>query len=183
VTNAKGLFWVIMMLSLILSACAAAPAATQESSEKPEWFGFELTDVNSGETFTINDFQGKVVLVDSMATWCPTCIRQQMRIKELDERLGDRDDFVIISQDVDPKEDVDMLKEYAAKYEFDWIFVVSNREVYRALANLYGASYINPPTASILVIDREGKTYTLPSGLKETDELYEAVSPLLDARK
>ena len=49
--------------------------------ELPAWFSAALTDAKSGNAFTINDFKGKVVLVEMMAVWCSTCKQQQDQIK------------------------------------------------------------------------------------------------------
>ncbi|PIN92559.1 hypothetical protein COU56_04225, partial [Candidatus Pacearchaeota archaeon CG10_big_fil_rev_8_21_14_0_10_31_9] len=37
------------------------------------WMNTELNDISTGETFKISDFEGKPVLLESFAVWCPTC--------------------------------------------------------------------------------------------------------------
>ena len=83
--------------------------------EAPAWFASSLKDVRSGNSFTINDFKGKVVLVETMAVWCTTCYQQQTQIKALHESLGMRDDFVSVSLDIDPNEDESTLTKYTQK--------------------------------------------------------------------
>ncbi|MBK7449448.1 MAG: hypothetical protein IPJ47_08455 [Anaerolineales bacterium] len=61
--------------------------------EAPAWFGIPLTNVRTNETFTIQDLKGKVVLVETMAVWCPNCLKQQGQVQELHTLLGERDDF------------------------------------------------------------------------------------------
>ena len=61
--------------------------------ESPTWFGASLTDARTGQVFSINDFQGKVVLVETMAIWCTNCLQQQGQVKALHAQLGARDDF------------------------------------------------------------------------------------------
>src|SRR5689334_1740850 len=56
--------------------------------EGPTWFGAAMIDVNTGSTFKISDFQGKVVLVETMAQWCPKCKQQQDEIKLVQEKMG-----------------------------------------------------------------------------------------------
>ncbi|MFT3890271.1 MAG: hypothetical protein QM730_01445 [Anaerolineales bacterium] len=73
--------------------------------ESPAWFSTSLKDVRSGETFSINDFSGKVVLVETMAVWCSNCYQQQIQIQALHDAMGMRDDFVSLSLDIDPNED------------------------------------------------------------------------------
>jgi thiol-disulfide isomerase/thioredoxin len=43
-----------------------------------------------GETRTLDDVKGKVVLVDFWATWCPWCIRSFPAMRDLLEEYGDR---------------------------------------------------------------------------------------------
>ncbi len=61
----------------------------------PEWFDMELTDAQTGETFTMNDYAGKVVLLETMAIWCPNCVVQANEVRNLHEVLGKsrRSDF------------------------------------------------------------------------------------------
>ncbi len=42
---------------------------------KPAWQTIALTDVRTGQTFTLADFAGKTVFVETMATWCSNCRR------------------------------------------------------------------------------------------------------------
>ena len=76
-----------MLFSLFLAACSSIPTPSAETS-KPEWLGFELTDVQTGETFTMDDFAGKVVLVETMAMWCPNCVVQANEVRNLHNLLG-----------------------------------------------------------------------------------------------
>jgi len=156
-----------------------AATATLKTTTTPEWFDIKLTDVQTGKTFTMNDYAGKVVLVETMATWCPTCILQASYIYKLHDLLGHPNDLVSVSLDVDLNEDATMLNEYIAQYGFDWHFVVAPIEVDRALGNLYSAEYLNPPLAPMLIIDRNGNVHQLKYGLKDTETLQKAVGPYL----
>jgi peroxiredoxin len=84
-----------------------------------------LTDVNSGETFKIADFKGKVVLVETMAVWCPLCTQQQGQIRALHELLGQQEDLVSLSLDIDPNEDAEFLEAYVGQNGFDWRYAVA----------------------------------------------------------
>ena len=143
-----------MLFSLFLAACSSIPTPSAETS-KPEWLGFELTDVQTGETFTMDDFAGKVVLVETMAMWCPNCVVQANEVRNLHNLLGNPDGLVSVSLDVDVNEAAASLKEYSEGYGLEWHFAVAQLEVARALGNLYSAQYLNPPLSPMLIIDRE----------------------------
>jgi thiol-disulfide isomerase/thioredoxin len=163
------------------AAASSSPAVDGAAWDRPEWFGLEMIDVRTGEAFTINDFAGKVVLLETMAIWCPTCRHQGDEILRLHELLGDPADLVSISLDTDMGEDAAMLKDYADKLGYAWPHAVAPLLVARALGNLYSAQYLNPPLAPMLVIDRDGNVIGLPFGLKSAEGLEGVVSPLLES--
>lgn len=161
-------------------AVMSATGTPDASMDVPAWLAAEMTNVTTGESFALNDFHGKVVLVELMAQWCPTCLRQQQQVVALHEQLGMDGDLVTVALDIDPNEDAETLKTYAAEHGFDWIYAVAPADVAREIGNLYGAQYLNPPSAPMLLIDRNGMAHPLPFGVKSAGELYDAVKPLLD---
>jgi hypothetical protein len=147
---------------------------------RPEWFDLEMTDVQTGQAFTINDFAGSVVLLETMAVWCPTCRTQGDQVARLHDLLGHPDDLVSVSLDVDMGEDDALLKDYAQKLGYDWRLAVAPLLVARALGNLYSAQYLNPPLSPMLIIDREGNVLGLPFGsVKSAESLKQVLDPLL----
>jgi thiol-disulfide isomerase/thioredoxin len=147
--------------------------------DMPDWFGVALTDARTGQTFSINDLKGKVVLVETMAQWCSSCLKQQGEVKALREKIGANDDFVSVGLDIDPNENAADLKTYAETRGFDWLYAVPPAEVSREIGNLYGAQFLNPPSTPILIVDRHGVAHPLPFGIKSVDELFEAVNMYL----
>jgi len=179
----------LVVIGLLLTACSPAVSTTttepvsaesaRATSEWDYWFSTELTDVQTGQTFTMNDFAGKVVLVETMAIWCPTCAAQANEVRNLHELLGNPDDLVSVSLDVDLHEDDAALKEYSEAYGFDWHFAVAPLEVARALGNLYSAEYLNPPLSPMLIIDRDGNVHQLEYGKKSAEILQKSLEPHL----
>ena len=168
------------------SEAAAMPSEAGTSMDEepmmdlPAWFSAELTDVNSGETLTVADLKGKVVLVETMAIWCSNCLRQQQEVKSLHEALGMQDGLVTLVLDIDPNENAEHLRDYAAKHGFDWTYVVAPREVAREIGQLYGDQFLNPPSTPMLIVDRHGEVHLLPFGRKTAQDLQEALAPFLN---
>ncbi len=154
---------------------------SDDSMMTPDWFSSSLLDVNTGRTFTIDDFHGQVVLVETMAVWCSNCLKQQREVQALHAALGDRDDFISIAVDIDPNEDGNLLRDFAARNGFDWIYVVAPADVARQLGELYGQQFLNPPSTPILLIDRDGEVHPLPFGIKSVAELQVSITSLLNA--
>jgi cytochrome oxidase Cu insertion factor (SCO1/SenC/PrrC family) len=182
---------IFLCFTLVISACTPAQAEIINTTEPqstvvptiaittPEWFDMELIDAQTGEVFTINDYAGKVVLLETMAIWCPNCVVQANEVRKLHQLLGEPEDLISISLDVDMNEDQAALKEYSSGYGFDWHFVVAPLLVARALGNLYTAQYLNPPLSPMLIIDRDGDVHHLEYGLKKAETLRKIVEPYL----
>ena len=168
------------MMEDVMSTPEANINESADMIEGPAWFSTSLTDARTGQNFNINDFQGKVVLVETMAIWCSNCLRQQGEVKKLHEQLGVRDDFISIGLDIDPNEDIEALKSYVENKGFDWWYAVPSADVSREIASLYGDQFLNPPSTPIVVIDRHGEAHPLPFGIKSADNLMQAIQPFLD---
>ena len=157
-----------------------APSETpQIAFEGPAWFAIQMTNVNTGELFSINDFAGKVVLVETMAQWCSSCYKQQTEVKSLIGLLGETPDLVVVILDIDPNETQESLQSYASTNGFSSFYAVAPSELAREISNLYGAQFLNPPSTPVLIIDRKGEVHLLPFGIKSAEELKEAVDPFL----
>jgi hypothetical protein len=153
---------------------------TEDAMTGPDWFKAELADSRSGETFKVADFQGKVVLVETLAMWCSNCLKQQKQVLALHDLLGERDDFVSLGIDIDPNENSAALKTYIESNGFDWLYAVAPREVAREIGQLYGDQFLNPPSTPMLIIDRHGEVHLLAFGIKSAESLLEALQPFLD---
>ncbi|TFH37874.1 MAG: TlpA family protein disulfide reductase [Anaerolineales bacterium] len=147
----------------------------------PGWFSAQLVDVHTGETFSIRELSGQVVLVETMAVWCSNCLRQQREVLALHQALGMRDDFISIALDIDSNEDAGKLRDFAAQQGFDWLYAVAPVDVANQIGELYGQQFLNPPSTPMLLIDRHGEVHPLPFGIKSAADLQNNVEKLLDA--
>jgi thiol-disulfide isomerase/thioredoxin len=146
----------------------------------PDWFNMQMTDVNTGQTFSMSDFSGKVVLVEAMATYCPSCWYQQIEMQKLQGFEGNSPDLVLVSLDVEMSEDAITLKDFATTGHFTWHFAIAPLLVARALAYTYSVNFLNPPLSPMLFIDRQGSVYTLPTGVKHAEALQNTLEPYLN---
>lgn len=147
--------------------------------ESLAYFSAALVDASTGNSFKIEDFSGKVVLVETLAMWCSNCFRQQNQVKALHEMIGERDDFISLGLDIDPNENITDLKGYVEKNGFHWWYAVAPLDVARELGQLYGAQFLNPPSTPMLIIDRGGNVHPLPFGIKSAEQLMESLQPFL----
>jgi len=157
----------------------ATEAMSGDEMMTPAFFEVSLTNVNTGESFKISDFAGKVVLVENLAMWCPNCKKQQEQVKILNEVLGMDSDLISIGFDVDPNENAADLKKYTDSNGFDWVYAVPPQEVLNEISKLFGANFLNPPSTPIFIIDRKGVVHLMPFGIKSADDLQKFIDPLL----
>ena len=178
---------VVLLIGIILiSSCAQqtppaptspppAPAPVPAPAPQPArpWMNIELTDVITGQNFKISDFQGKTVMLESFAVWCPTCLRQQKEMKKLQARGNDA--IVHISLDTDPNEDAAKVKEHAEKNGLDWYFAVAPIELTNALVDEFGLTVVSAPSAPVILICEDLSARLLKNGVKSADTLLSEV--------
>jgi thiol-disulfide isomerase/thioredoxin len=157
----------------------ATPAASDDSSGRvitqsaPAWMTTELIDACSGESFTLADFAGKTLYIESMATWCPPCRDQLARVKEaaaqIPEEEGADTVFVALSSEVDlPRE---TLAEYAASNDFPFIFAVMPAEMLQSMADELGQEIAVPPATPHLIVTPDGAIGELRTGGESAADL------------
>lgn len=71
---------------------------------------------DSGEAFNLSEVKGKVLFINSWATWCPPCIAEMPSIQALYNTYRNNDDIVFIFATTDTKEIAD---EFMAKNNYD----------------------------------------------------------------
>lgn len=179
--------FLMMMVLVLLTACGNAPAAPATAGASvntpeppPAWLSVKFTDAVTGQDFTINDFKGKVVVVELMAAWCPNCLAEGQQLKALRNMVGS-DDLVVVTLGIDLKEDAAVLKKYAQENGFDWRYAVAPLEAMRDIGNLYGALFMDPTLSPTLIVDRQGEIYKMNFGFKKAKDIKKAIDPLLKA--
>jgi peroxiredoxin len=170
----------ILMTSLLLltlvfvSACTTNSVKQAESNSETstDWKDTTLTDVQ-GNTFKVSDFQGKPVLLESFAVWCPTCTKQQKEIMKLHEELGDG--FVSIALATDPNEDKQKVMEHAEKNNLDLTYVISPPSFTQNLISEFGVVIANAPAVPVILVCENQESRLLQNGLKSPQELKEEI--------
>lgn len=85
-------------LVVVLSLIAAACSASEGEIAAPTNLAFTMDD---GSTATLQDFQGKPLVVNFFASWCPPCRAELPDFEEVFQAQGDEVAFLGINQDID----------------------------------------------------------------------------------
>jgi thiol-disulfide isomerase/thioredoxin len=100
------------LLLLVLAATAVAEEGLSHSFapvDPPRSVpDFSLPDMD-GELHSLQDYRGKVVLINFWATWCPPCRREMPALERLYNKLGDQA-FAVLA--VNQWEDADLVFAY-----------------------------------------------------------------------
>jgi cytochrome c biogenesis protein CcmG/thiol:disulfide interchange protein DsbE len=106
----------------------------------------EFTVQDSDRTVSLDQFRGKVVILNFWATWCPPCIEELPSLMTLQERMRGRGVVVVgISIDVDGDAYHHFLKERGINF-------LTVRDPQQKVSGMYGTSGW-PET---YIIDRQG---------------------------
>ena len=169
---------IIAALLAMGAAAHAADEAADESAAEPAvaWLGVELTDIRSGDTFTLAQFADKPILLETFAVWCPTCTSQQRQLVALHEEVGDA--VISVSLNTDPNESQSQVVRHLDRHGFDWLYAISPVELSRSLRDEFGLAVLNPPSAPVILIcpGQTERTLLAKRGVKRPDFLQEQIA-------
>lgn len=133
--------------------------------------GIPLEDVNGNIVYT-DDFKGKLVLMEMMATWCMSCAQQEQILKELYPNYEDKN-FILLSVSVDPTFDTrDVLKNHIVKKGIPWLMT---RDTTLMMTDFFKVTEL----ATVLIISPEGEVVERFVGVTDLDTLSKSLDQLL----
>jgi cytochrome c-type biogenesis protein len=164
--NKKILGAIIIVIILMISIITVYVIYAGQVTKAPD---FTLTDID-GETFSLSDYEGKVVVLDLMALDCSSCKIVEGNLMDIQEEYGD--EIVIISVSVWPDRDsVQDLREHRDKKNITWTIAQDTDD----LITKYGATEI----AKVVIINKEGNVVYEKVGVSETEEMSDIIDKAL----
>lgn len=137
-------------------------------SRRPD---FALPD-REGDTRSIGDFSGRVILLNFWATWCPPCLEEIPALDALHRELGDGGLSVVGVA----LEDAEPVRAFADEHDVGYPLLVGGREAFDIAAE-YGNGRGTLPYS--VVIDRTGTIRATHQGALTRAEARELVAPWL----
>ena len=146
--------------------------ATDTDLSPDESDGTDLSDLTfdlfDGNTGTLADYEGKPLVVNFFASWCPPCVREMPEFQEVFERLGGRVAFLGLSQDQSPQDALALVESTGVTYDVGWDL---DLEVYRATGS------IAMPTTAF--VSPSGELLDTFAGALDTESLSELIEDAL----
>lgn len=130
---------------------------------------FTLTDIN-GDTLRLQEYRGRIVVLNFMATWCGYCHRQIPELYTVYELYENQ--TVIISIDKDPTENEAHLRQLLLDYPYaTWYWA-------RDTANLAATFRVSAIPVTV-IIDKEGYIQFIHVGLTSASTFISEIDQLL----
>lgn len=133
--------------------------------------GFILPDT-SGSEHNIGEWDGKVLVINFWATWCPPCRKEMPAFIELQDEFADQGlQFIGVAID-----DADKVKDFMDTYGVNYPMLLGDLaaiEIAKQYGNRFGAL---PYT---VIVDREGKIVFTRRGELEKHEAETEIKKLL----
>ena len=125
--------WLVTLGSLALGCGQGAEPAGGSSEPATLAPDFSLQAL-SGQSVTLSEFQGKTVIVDFWATWCPPCVFQVPELNKLQVAHAAAGDLVVIGVAVDV-EGEEVVRPWAEEHSIEYIVALGHER----LASKFGA--------------------------------------------
>lgn len=114
---------------------------------------FSLTN-RTGQTVSHADLENRFVILNLVFTGCGSaCLAVNLRMSELQERLGDVDDVTLVSLTIDPRTDTpEVLQRFATRFRATnprWMFLTGDKTtIYPLIEGLGLSPYVSPTTVN-----------------------------------
>ena len=116
--------------------------------------------------------QGKVILINFWATWCPPCVREMPALDKLFGEYKDNDDVVIVAVDVEEEE------------KTVWTFVYDNGYMFPIAYDVDGKIGLQYPTGGIpytLIVGKDGIIKNIHLGAGDWETQYQIYKEEIEA--
>lgn len=161
---------VVLAAALFFSGCndAAAPKAVTGAepamaAKRPSINEEEIKKVLDvpvskldGSTFKLEDYRGKVLVVDFWGTFCPPCVKQVPELVKLNEKYRDRG-LALVGLAADPKSDQKLVEDFIKKFSVNYQIGYDNNWLSSAFLKGTEDDSGSPPIPQLFVIARDGK--------------------------
>ncbi len=154
-----------LSLTVIITLFVCPKTKAQQSERKPDSYknapNFSL-ETMAGDTFTLEEHEGKVVVLNIWATWCGPCRKEIPDFIELYKEMKNKD-VLLAGVSVD-KKGWSAVRPYAKKMKINYPIMVADQSFSRQ----YGPFRAIPTT---FIINKLGKVEYIGAGMLTKEKL------------
>ncbi len=132
---------------------------------------FEATTTD-GNRIKLEDYKGRVLVITSMAAWCPTCVIEAKNFRPVYNEV-DKSKVEFLSIDIDTTEKEENIKKFKNDYKTPWTY--TTRDGGREVINKYGLVAFE----ITYVIDKDGTISFIDRRITSSDNLRKEIEKLL----
>lgn len=174
----KNIFIILIAFSMLISLWlifkmnnndSRLPSDVTQSSLKQ--IDFTLPDLH-GKQQSFSQWNGKVILLNFWATWCPPCRREMPDFIEVYNQYKDKN-FVVVGVGVDNEQ---LIADFVKHLDVNYPILVGGRSAMQ-VSHQYGNHQGALPYS--IIIDKQGFIRYRAGGLISKNQLLSQITPLL----
>lgn len=97
--------WSAVLMAVLMEPAGFVQAAELEPRDSPA--PVLVAESLTGEPRRLDEYRGRVVLLNFWATWCPPCVREMPSLQRLQRRMAGRPFAVVAVNSMESREDVE----------------------------------------------------------------------------
>jgi hypothetical protein len=142
---------------------------------------FTATD---GELYTMQSFQGSVIIVQPMAQNCDSCLDQLLNTREIAQKFVDEErgyDIIYVILNTDTSISTTGLLNWSRSQgvepstDLNWVVANASPDLLNAITRTFGADYIDPQNTPILIVDMDGFSHIAESGVMSVNRIRDVL--------
>jgi thiol-disulfide isomerase/thioredoxin len=148
-------------------------AAIAESNQQslPD---FSMPDLD-GKQRNIKEWQGKILIINFWATWCPPCMKEMPEFEAIQQEFADKGvQFIGIALD-----DAEPVKEFITKKKITYPILIGQDSGTKLAHDLGNVINTVPFT---VIFDKKGQLIKRQMGTLDRDDILEIINPLIKGK-
>ncbi|MDR2855560.1 MAG: redoxin domain-containing protein [Methanomicrobiales archaeon] len=172
-----GVAFFLVLCATCFSGCISTEKTAQVDQTLHEWMDTEMTDVVTGDSFTLRELtkDGVPIVVHLYATWCPYCNMQLTESTTFLANYPEKAHLVVI--DIDASETPEKIANHVKDKKYGGTFATAEVPIMQGLMELFGQEAITGGVPQTILFSGENILY-LGSGVIGSNNLADRLDAM-----